>query len=128
MFIRKLRFNQREIKNLTNYLDGYAWAAVDIKKGIIAVGDETFSQLRLGLFGQACRLADIYGVGIDLRTGEIYYRSFINKKSLEPGSTKEVPYEKRERIEDLMRYFFSELPIYQTRRPRYTKIPEFRLL
>ena len=124
MFIRKLRFGLDEVNNLVGTLEGYVWAAIDIKKGIIAVGDEPATQLRLGLFGLGCKLEDIYGVGIDLWSGEIHYRSPINRKTHQPESNLDVPDDVRDRIETLVHYFFSNLPAYNQRRPRYTKLPD----
>ena len=126
MLVRKLRFSKNELQDLIINLDGYAWVAVDIQRSIISVGDETSTQLRLGLFSQNSRLSDIFGVGVNLKTGEIYYRSPINRKSTDPLSTAEVPYEQRERIEEIIRYFFSELPAYQRKLPRYSRRPRLK--
>lgn len=104
-------------------LDDYIWIALDIKKGIIAAGDEFAGTLKYALLKQKCKIQDIFGIGFDLLSGDIDYISPINIKLMDRASTREVPKNKHERIEILVRYFFTELPVYKAERerPRYSK-------
>jgi hypothetical protein len=113
-FTKQLRLSKKELDYIVNSLDGYIWVAIDIKKGTISAGDTLISELKWSLLHRKSNIKNIFGIGLDLITGEIDFISSINIKRIDPLSTKEVPDEKRERIEDLIRYFFSELPIFKT--------------
>ena len=121
--IRKICFSIEEIRTFVSELDGYVWMAVDTKRGMMAVGDGFEEELKYELLKRKCLTYDVYGVGFDLVTGDIDYVSSINVRFADKGSTREVPFEKRERIETLVRYFFSELPIFkdEKKKPRYSK-------
>lgn len=121
--IKKMHFAEQEIERLIDELDGYMWVVLDIKKGIIVVGDEFVGVLKYELLKMKCAASDIFGVGIDLRTGEIDFYSPVNVKFFDKTSTRAVPEEKRERVETLIKYFFSELPAYKKEKtqPRFTK-------
>lgn len=123
MYVRKLSFSIAETEQILKRFDGYVWAAVDLKRKIAAIGDESVDTLKYALLGRKCRPDNIYGVGIDIFTGEIDYVSPINKRLLDKASTKFVPVDKIDKIETLIKYFFSELPVFKAEksRPRYTK-------
>lgn len=109
-FTRKISFKEAEVREIVATTDSYLWIVVDVKRAIIAGGDEVISDLKQQLLGNGSKIHDIFGIGLDLVTGEIDYFSPINEKRFVPGSTKEVPMDKRERIETLINYFFEELP------------------
>lgn len=108
-FTRKMRFKKEEVFEILEVLDDYIWIAIDVKRGVICGGDELIAILKRDLLALGSKIYDIYGVGLDLITGEIDYYSSINIKRIVPDSTREVPMEKRERIETLINYFFEEL-------------------
>ena len=112
-FTRKISFKDAEVQKIVTSVDDYVWLAVDIRRAIISGGDEVIMEAKRELLAKGSRIYDIYGVGLDLVTGEIDYFSPINEKRVVPGSTKEVPQEKRERIETLINYFFEELPVFK---------------
>ncbi|MDR3297967.1 MAG: DUF5674 family protein [Candidatus Nomurabacteria bacterium] len=120
--VRKIKFNSGEALEIEKELDGYIWIAVDVKRGMIAGGDERITNLKWELLRQKCNIYNIFGIGLDLVTGEIDYYSEINIKRVERGSTKEVPMEKRERIETLVAYFFEDFSaIKNCNQGRYVK-------
>lgn len=123
LILRKMCFSKEEMGKMLSELDSYIWVALDVKKGVIAAGDEYAGRLKQKLLAQKSLIKDIFGVGLDLLTGEIDYYSPINIKIFDKKSTKEVPQEKRERIETLIKYFFLELPVLKRERlrPKYTK-------
>jgi len=120
--VKKMNFSEEEIELMSNDLDGYIWAVLDIKRGILAAGNEYVEKMKHALLKQKSSIYDIFGVGFDLRTGEIDYNSPANKKLIDKKSTREVPGDKRERVETLMKYFFTELPVFKSKKgPRYSK-------
>ena len=123
LLVKRLSFSKEETKTMLNDLDGYVWAVLDVKKGILAAGDEYVGNMKNALLKQKCSIYDIFGVGFDLATGEIDFFSPANKKLADRTSTREVPREKRERVETLVKYFFGELPVFklESKRPRYSK-------
>lgn len=108
--IKKLKFTKKELQKLVEDFDGYLWLAVDINRSIISAGDEFMADLRGVLLAQRSRTEDIVTAGIDLKTGEIYIPYTINRLNPEvrrTGLTDEI----RDRVEDLISYFFAEMPI-----------------
>jgi len=113
LWLRKINFTKAEIKEITKALDGYAWIVMDIKKGIVVVGDEYVMNMKNILLKDRCSLEDIFGVGLDLATGEIDYYSQVNIKWTDKDSTREVPLGQRVRVTTLIEYFFMELPAFR---------------
>ena len=108
--IKKLKFTKKELQKLAEDFDGYLWLAIDIKRSVIAAGDEFMADLRDVLLARRSRTEDIVTAGIDLKTGEIYIPYHINRLNPEirhTGLTDEI----RARVEDLVSYFFAEMPI-----------------
>lgn len=108
--IKKLKFTKKELQKLAEDFDGYLWLAIDIKRSVIAAGDEFMADLRDVLLARRSRTEDIVTAGIDLKTGEIYIPYAINRLNPEvrhTGLTDEI----RARVEDLVSYFFAEMPI-----------------
>ena len=81
LLVRKMSFSREEVGSLLGDLDGYIWAVVDAKKGVMAAGDEYVGEMKRALLKQKCSIYDIFGIGIDLVTGEIDYYSPANKKN-----------------------------------------------
>jgi hypothetical protein len=123
LLVKKMNFSEEEIGLMLSDLDGYVWVVLDAKKGIIAAGDDYVGDMKNALLKMKCSIYDIFGVGFDLVTGEIDFYSPANKKLVDKNSTTEVPDEKRERIETLVKYFFGEVPALKLakRKPRYSK-------
>jgi hypothetical protein len=123
ILVKRISFSTEEIELMLRDLDGYVWAVLDVKKGMIAVGNDYVGNMKNALPKQKCSIYDIFGVGFDLRTGEVDYFSLANVKMADKSSTREVPADKKERIETLIKYFFVELPVFKSegKRPRYSK-------
>ncbi len=122
--VRKYKLNKRETKELMAELDDYVWVMLDIHRGIIVAGDEFISEMRDELLRLRSRREDIYGVGLDLKTGEISYVNAINRRN--PSTNKgELNFDECLRIETLLRYFFESAPCYDAERKsyRYSKFP-----
>jgi hypothetical protein len=123
LLVKKMNFSKEETELMLCDSDEYVWVVLDVKKGIVAVGDEYVGEMKNALLKQKCSIYDIFGVGFDLKTGEIDYFSPANVKLVDKDSTREVPADKRERVETLIRYFFVELPVFRSeeKKSRYSK-------
>ena len=98
---------------------------MDVKKGVIAAGDEYVSDLRDELLiSRHSKANDIFGAGLNMRTGEIDYIPAVNRRnpSLDRG---ELSSEQELRVETVLHYFFENIPPFLAERsgPRYSKKP-----
>lgn len=116
VIVKNLQLSKEELRELRRDTDGYAWVAVDVARHIIATGGEHFMTLKQKLFEGKSRVRDIWGVGVDMVSGEIEYRSPINRKILDRQSTSHVPSELIERINREIYYFFGNLVVVQKQR------------
>ena len=46
-YFRKLKFNQKELGELLNRLDGYIWGVVDTRRNVLSAGDDFVAELKL---------------------------------------------------------------------------------
>lgn len=109
---KRVRFTKKELKQLCEDCDGYVWAALDTKKYALSLGDSYLADLRDVLLMRRCNLEDVFGIGIDLCTGEINYVTFINRRNPLVGAKGELSPNMREDVEDVVHYFFENLPAY----------------
>ena len=119
---RRMKLTGKEIDELTELLDGYIWVAMDAKRGIIAAGDEYTSDLRDFLIVKRSKLEDIYGFGLDLKTGEIFYPIGVNMRNKLTGHCGAIPEARKRRIETLVHYFFSDIDPFW----RKANIPHYK--
>ena len=124
LYMRKIKFNKKELSDIRNQFGDYLWAAVDTHRGVITAGDEYLRDLRDYLLVKRSKPQDIICAGIDLQTGEIFYPPLINRDNPSVGKDG-IPEAYRDRVETLMRYFFEDIPAYkeEQERPRYSKEP-----
>ena len=122
-FIKKIKFNPSELAQIRRSSPDYIWVAVDTKKGMIATGDQFLIDLRDALLYRKCRPRDIFGVGLDLHTGEIYYAPVINRMNELYRKEWDIPDRAKDRIETLISYFFEDFAPFKQRMslPRYAK-------
>lgn len=123
MVIRRYKFTDNEISELINQLDGYIWVVMDVNQGIIAAGDEYVSDLRDELMiKRRSKKNDIFGVGLNMYTGEIDYIPAINRRNptIENG---ELTPNQELRVETILHYFFEDIPpfVAESAKPRYGK-------
>ncbi len=120
--VRKYKLTQRETDEMLEALDDYIWIAIDAKKGVISAGDEYVADLRDELLMNRSQIGDIYGLGLNLKTGEIDYLPAINRRNPNTDNGELCANEKL-RLETLTRYFFEYIPCYRAERcaPRYRK-------
>ena len=108
---KRIRFTKEELAHLRKECEGYVWAAVDPRKCVISIGDDYLSDMRDMLIVRRCRLEDIYGVGVDLTSGEINYIPQINRRNPTVDKHGEPSEEQKEEIKEALHYFFDRLPI-----------------
>ncbi len=112
---KRVRFTKNELKQLCEDCDGYIWAALDTKKFAISLGDAYLADLRDVLLTHRGRLEDVFGIGINLKTGEIDYITFINRRNPLVDVNGKLSPELQENVEDVVHYFFENLPAYRER-------------
>ncbi len=122
-YIKKMKFNPSELAQIRRSSPSYIWVAIDTKRGMIATGDQFLVDLRDALLCKNSRPRDIFGVGLDLRTGEIYYAPVVNRMNEQYRENWEVPDRAKDRIETLISYFFEDFAPFKYRAslPRYSK-------
>ncbi len=111
--VRKIKISRGDLECIRDDLDGYIWIIFDARRGVMAAGDDYVISLRDSLLTQQRSMpCDLYGIGLDLETGS--YRdlrrvNYLNKNTQPNGEISEA---KRRRIDDLVCYFFQNLPAY----------------
>ncbi len=109
---KRVRFTKKELQQLRQNFEDYIWAAVDPRKCVISIGDEYLADLRDVLLVRHCQPENIYGVGMDLKTGEINYVAQVNRRNPTVNPNGELSLESKENIKHTLHYFFEKLPIY----------------
>ena len=124
-YYKKIKFTKTELADLVEQMDGYIWCAVDARRGIISAGDEFMPDMRDDLLFRHSRAEDIYGLGLDLKTGKIDYINSANLRNPKVRGNSNIPSSCKERIETLVHYFFDGLAPYvaERNRPRYSRKP-----
>jgi hypothetical protein len=110
---KRVQLKKRELLQLQNDCEGYIWAAVDPVNYAISFGDDYLADLRDLLLVKRSHLENIFGIGLDLRTGEINYVKHINRRNPRVGCSGNISNEDKENIEEVLHYFFEKLPAYR---------------
>ena len=110
---KRVQLKKRELLQLQNDCEGYIWAAVDPVNYAISFGDDYLADLRDLLLVKRSHLENIYGIGLDLRTGEVDYIKQINRRNPRVGLSGVLSDEAKESIEAVLHYFFEKLPAYR---------------
>ncbi len=110
---KRIRLTRNELEKLQQDCDGYIWAAIDPKKYAISLGDLYLADLRDILIVQRCELCNIYGIGLDMRTGEIDFVAQVNRRNPTVGVHGELSKKSKEEIVQSVRYFFDRLPAFR---------------
>ena len=118
-YLKRMKLNAAEVAQIRRRLNNYIWVAVDVDKGVIAAGDEFLVDLRDSLiYKYHSRAKDIYGLGLDLSSGEVYYAPVVNRMNRAYRNLKIIPQKTRNRIETLMAYFFEDFAAFRSK-PRH---------
>ena len=111
---KRVQLKKRELIKLQQDCEDYIWAAVDPVKYSISLGDDYIADLRDCLLLKRSLPENVFGVGLDMNTGEINYVAQINRRNPTVGGSGELSIENKAEIERVLRYFFEKLPIYRS--------------
>lgn len=109
---KRVQLKKREIIKLQQDCEDYVWAAVDLGNFAIALGDDYLADLRDCLLVKRSSPEHVYGVGIDLSTGEIDYVAQINRRNPTVARNGLLTVEEKSGVEEVLHYFFEKLPAY----------------
>lgn len=108
IFTKSTPFTAEEIKKLREKFDTYIKTVIDIKKKICSAGCDRHFESEKVLLEQGCKQEDVWGGGIDIKTKEIDYNSFINIRSTQNNTSNEIQNEEvRKKYQELTKFFFS---------------------
>lgn len=103
-------FTKAEIKKLKERFEIYIKTVIDLERKICSAGCDRHFESEQILLEKGSDQSDLWGGGIDLETLEIDYNSFINIRPKDNNKSNEIQDpEKRQKFEELMSYFFSEI-------------------
>lgn len=106
-YIKKSSLNASEVAKIRRRSDDYIWAVLDTAQNRIVIGDESLVELRDTLIRKFRSYSNnIYGIGLDLRTGEIFYAKVINRMNSNYRALKDIPQNVKNRIETMVAYYF----------------------
>ena len=110
---KRVQLRKNELLQLRQDCEDYIWAAVDPRKYIISVGDDYLADLRDDLLLHNCHPEDIFGIGMDLETGEVDFVAQINRRNPTVDGSGELSIESQDNIRETLHYFFEKLPAYR---------------
>lgn len=107
---KKEPYFKEETQKLTEEFETYIKTVVDIEKKVCSAGANLHLENEQELLKQGSNQKDIWGGGIDLETKMIDFNSMINLRPQDINTSNEIQDPaKRQRFEDLMKYFFKEI-------------------
>ena len=103
-------FTEEEIQKLSGKFETYIKAVIDIKRKVCSAGANLHFENEQFLLKQGSKQSDLWGGGIELMTKIIDNNAMINLRPTHNNFSNEIQDpEKRQKFEDLMRFFFKEL-------------------
>lgn len=104
---KKEPYTKEEIEKLKECFDVYIKTVIDVGQKICSAGMERHFEGEKILLDQGSSQSNLWGGGIDIKTREIDYNSFINVRPSDNNLSNEIqdPRIRRE-YEELTKYFF----------------------
>ena len=103
-------FSKDEIEKLREQFDVYIKTVIDIDRKICSAGCDRHFDSEQILLEDGSKQPNLWGGGIDLETGTIDFKSFINIRPADNNTSNEIQnHEVRKEFERLMKYFFGEI-------------------
>lgn len=103
-------YTKREIGKLREEFKDYVKTVIDIERKICSAGCNRHFESEQILIEKGSRQSDIWGGGIDIKTKEIDFNSFINIRPAHNNPSNDIIDGKtREEYDKLTRYFFGEI-------------------
>lgn len=111
---KRVQLKKKEIIRLQRDCEDYIWAAVDPSNYTIALGDDYVADMRDILLVKRSLPENVFGIGLDLITGEVDYIAQINRRNPTVSGSGELSNEDKANIERALHYFFEKLPVYRS--------------
>jgi len=103
-------FTKEEIEKLKELFDVYVKTVIDIEKEVCSAGMDRHFEGEKILLDQGSKQPDVWGGGVDLKTGTIDSNSFINIRPNDGNDSNEILDEGiRKKYKKLTEYFFKEI-------------------
>lgn len=103
-------FTQKELEKLSEEFETYIKTVIDIKNKVCSAGANLHFGNEQLLLKQGSKQSDLWGGGIELKTKIIDNNAMINLRPTHNNFSNEIQDpEKRQKFEDLMKFFFKEL-------------------
>lgn len=100
-------YTTEEIVQLREEHDTYIKTVFDFANDICSAGAEWHFHSEQLLLGQGSKQSNLWGGGVDLRSGEIMYNSLINERPNNNNPSMELlDANLRKRFDELTKYFF----------------------
>lgn len=126
-YVKRSSLNASEVAQIRRRSNGYIWAVLDTSKNTIAIGDEYLIDLRDALiYKYRSRAKDLFGIGLDLATGEIYYAPVVNRINKTYRDRKDIPLQIKDRIETMVAYYFEKFAPFRTKTERIYQTQSLR--
>jgi len=111
MIITKSKpFTKEEIKKLKEQYEVYIKTVIDLERKICSAGMDRHFEGEQILLEKGSNQSNIWGGGIDLKTKEIDFNSFINIRPKDGNTRNDIQDEKiREQYKKLTEYFFNKI-------------------
>ena len=103
-------FTKAEIGQLKSQFEVYIKTVIDVEKRICSAGMDRHFEGEKILLDQGSNQSNIWGGGLDLKTKEIDFNSFINIRPRDNNTKNEIQNEAiRDQYKELTEYFFKEI-------------------
>ena len=107
---KSISFSKVEIEKLSEEFETYIKTVIDLDKKICSSGANRHFESEKILIDKGSKQKDIWGGGIDLETKTIDVNAMINIRPNDNNTSNELlDAKKRERFEELTKYFFGLL-------------------
>lgn len=81
---------QEEIEKIAKHFNGYVKVVVDIEKGILCAGADRHADEEKVLLEKGSEQKNLWGGGVDIKTGEIDYNSIINLRPNQDNESRDI--------------------------------------
>lgn len=104
LLIIREKANDETTKKVAEDLKGYIKVVVDMERGILAAGGMRHFESEQALLKDTSKQENLWGGGLDSKTGEIDFDSIINLRPNQDNPSREVlSQEVRKRMEKIIR-------------------------
>lgn len=119
IIVKKMKLSKTDIARARKELEDYIWVLVDVRRGLIAAGDDDMYTLRDALLTRRSLPSDIYALGLDMKTGEITFSRHINRHNPVVKAAGGITEEDKARAYERIYYFFEHLPVIERMQARF---------